>query len=396
MTRRSVAVVALALTAVLVLTGCSGGGAGSQGKESAKNLPDILIGNPQDLSSTNSAYGKGITNSAQMIFDKVNAEGGINGRKLKLVTYDVKLDVNEAINAYKRLCDQDKVVAVLAPPVSNQVLALAPIAEEKKVPLVGPFVDDRCTNPEPGKLWNYTFIMQQSSKQQAQALAAYAMNELKFKKFALLYNVGNSFSVSLAKPFMEYVKANGGQIVAEETFQFGDKDFRGQLTKIKAANPDAIYLPNYPAEIPLNIQQAKDLGIKAQLLGDNVCLPFALQAGEAAEGLIFHNSIDPNDPNNQEFIKAYKERYKIDPVPQAYSGYDSAMILVEAIKLAAKEGEITPASITRNLLNVKDMPGLQSKITLSPTTHKMIKPTVPILKIQNAQFICLTKYVSPE
>jgi branched-chain amino acid transport system substrate-binding protein len=124
----------------------------------AASTEDILIGNVQDLSGPNKAFGLGMTNAATTMVEKVNAAGGVNGRKIKLISYDTKGDVNESINAYRRLVEQDKVVSVLGPPIANIGIALAPVTEEMKVPMVGLFMDDRSTIQTNGSPWNYMFL----------------------------------------------------------------------------------------------------------------------------------------------------------------------------------------------------------------------------------------------
>ena len=205
---------------------------------------EILIGNIQDLSGPNKAFGLATVNGAQMYFDQINAAGGINGKKLKVISYDTKSEVNEAISAYRRLCDLDKVSVIIGPPIANMGIALAPLTDAKKIPIIGLYMDERATTKPDGAPWTYMFLAQNSSGAQARTIAAYAIKDLKLKKYAVLLNQQNAYSVSLAEPFVNYVTENGGTIVAKETFMTADKDYRAQLTKIKQANPEAIYMPN--------------------------------------------------------------------------------------------------------------------------------------------------------
>ncbi len=213
-------IVSLLLSVILVLgllslTACST----AQGGE-------IVIGNIQDLSGNTSVWGKAVANGAELAVEKINKDGGINGKMLKLVTYDTKGDVKEAINAYNRLAGQDKATVVLGPPVSNIGIALAPIANEKKVPVVGSFIDPRVTVKEDGTPQPYMFLVQPTSVQYAEILASYTMEKLGAKKIAVLYDQSNAFSVSLVKPFMAFVQKKGGQIAVEEIYMKGDKDFK--------------------------------------------------------------------------------------------------------------------------------------------------------------------------
>jgi branched-chain amino acid transport system substrate-binding protein len=337
----------------------------------AASTEDILIGNVQDLSGPNKAFGLGMTNAATTMVEKVNAAGGVNGRKIKLISYDTKGDVNESINAYRRLVEQDKVVSVLGPPIANIGIALAPVTEEMKVPMVGLFMDDRSTIQTNGSPWNYMFLAQNSSTIQAQIIAAFGMKELGLKEFAIIYNSQNAYSVSLAEPFKKYVLENGGKILIEETYTTADKDYRAQLTKIKSVNPPAIYAPAYPAEIPLVLTQAYELGITATILGDNSFVPFALGSSTdpaATKKVYFPYGIDPNDANLAVWTKAYTAKYNVAPVAQAYSGEDAFGIMVEAIKACG--ATVTSDCIAKQVINVKNYAGLQGKVVISPTRHQ--------------------------
>ena len=159
-------------------------------------MGDLLIGNVQDLSGPNKAFGLAMTNAANMMLEEINAAGGVNGRMIKLISYDTKGDVNESINAYRRLVEQDKVVSILGPPIANIGIALAPVTEEMKVPMVGLHMDDRSTIQDSGVPWTYMFLAQNSSTTQAHTIAAFAMKELGLKEFAVIYNSQNAYSVS--------------------------------------------------------------------------------------------------------------------------------------------------------------------------------------------------------
>jgi branched-chain amino acid transport system substrate-binding protein len=361
---------------------------------------DILIGNVQDLSGPNKAFGLATVNGAQMYFDKINAAGGINGRKLTIISYDTKSEVNEAISAYRRLGDLDKVSLVIGPPIANMGIALAPIAEQKKVPVVGLYMDERATTKQDGSPWTYMFLAQNSSGAQARTIAQYAVKDLKLKKFALLYNQQNAYSVSLAEPFIEYVTANGGSIVAKETFMTADKDYRAQLTKIKQANPEAIYMPNYPQEIPLTLQQSFDLGIKATILGNNSYIPFALASNtdpKASEGVYFPYGIDPSDPKLKEYSAEYEKKFGYPAITQAFSGWDLGGAIVEAYKRALAVNQKPSGDLlAAELAKTKDFPGYQGSFTISPKTHRPLGLTMYILQVKAGKPVTLGKITPPE
>ncbi len=361
---------------------------------------EILIGNIQDLNGPNKAFGLAMTNAAEIYKDRVNAGGGINGMKLKIISYDTKSEVNEAISAYRRLCDLDKVSVVLGPPIANMGIALAPIAEGKKVPIIGLFMDERGTTQPNGKPWTYMFLAQNASGAQARTIGSYAIKELKLKKYALLYNQQNAYSVSLAEPFIAYVTAGGASVGVKETFLTADKDYRTQLTKIKQANPEAIFMPNYPQEIPLTLQQAYDLGIKATILGNNSYIPFAMAShtnSKASEGVYFPYGIDPSDPKLKEFGAEYEKRFGYPAISQSFSGWDSFGALVEAYKRALSVSKKpTPQMLADELSKTKDFPGYQGPLTISPKTHRPTGLPMYILQVKGGKPVTLTRYIPPE
>lgn len=357
---------------------------------------EILVGNLQDESGPMKALSIACTYAATMQVEKINAAGGINGHPIKLITYDTRSDVNEAINAYHRLVEQDKVVAVFGPPIANIGIALAPVAEELKVPVVGLFMDDKCTIQENGEPWHYMYLVQNSAPVQGKIIAQFAIQDLKAKTAAILYNSQNSYSVGMAIPFEEVFTSGGGQIVAKETYTSTDKDFRPQLTKIKAANPDVIYFPSYPVEIPLIYTQAYELGITVPMLGSNSVLPTGLapQTDPAATAnTYFPYGINPTEPDSLAFAQEYKAKFGIEPVAQAFSGYDAFGVLVQAISACGEE--ITSECINQELNNVKDYQGFQGSITISPTTHQPVPLPMAIMTIKDgkAEFV---KWYTPE
>lgn len=392
-----------ALTMILVfvlamsLTAC-GGGSKSSEKPSAGEAPkapeEILIGNLQDTSGPTSVWGKAVTIGIEMAIKKINDHGGINGKQLKLISYDTKNDVQEAINAYNRLVTSDKVVAIAGPPISNIGIALAPITEEKKVPFVGSFIDERATTKPDGTPYTYMFLVQPSSSQQAQIMAGYAMEKVGLKKFAVLYNQANSYSVSLSKPFIEYVKSHGGEVVIEETYKSGDKDFKTQLAKIKNTKPDAIYAPNYVQELTLIVQQARALGIELPIVGGlDAAPPFASLAGEAANKVLFPNNFAYDEPQLKEVYDAYKAKYSEEPLNKVFLGYDTMLVIAEAIK---KAGSTDSTKIAEAAATLKDVQGTTGTISISSKTHRPYGLSMVMFEIDNGKYIAKERYLTKE
>ena len=185
------ALIGLLVIGMTVFAGCGSSSSGSQ---------EIVIGNLQDLSGPTSVLGNAITRGVELAVNKINGQGGLNGKKIKLITLDTKGDVQEAIKAFNRLADQEKAVAVVGPPISNIGIGLASIAAAKKVAFVGNFADPRATVGEDGKVHPSMFLVQPSTVQYGEIMASYAVEKLGLKKIAILYDQSNAYAVSLVAP----------------------------------------------------------------------------------------------------------------------------------------------------------------------------------------------------
>ena len=385
MSKRMIALSLVVLfTAGIVFAGC-----GSSKEEF------LVIGNVQDMSGMTSVFGNAETRGAELAIEKINAAGGIGGKKIKLITLDTKGDPKEAINAYNRLVDQEKAVAVLGPPISNIGLALAPIANSKKVAILGSFIDPRVTVGEGGKAQPAMFLMQPSSVQYAEIMAGYAVEKLGLKKIAILYNQSNAYSVSLIKPFRDYAESLGATVVIEEKYTKDDKDFKTQLAKIKESGADLLYAPNYTQELVILVKQRKQVGLNIPIIdGLDLAEPFAKNVGdnEAADNAYFANNYSEKEPQLISVRNAYKAKYNNEePINKAYLGYDKILIIAEAIKKA--NNSTKPEDIIKGLEQIKDLQATTGVITLSPTTHQPVGLSMVISKIEKGQYVEIGRYV---
>ena len=354
---------------------------------------EIVLGNLQDLSGPTSVLGNAVTRGAELAVEKVNAAGGFKGDKIKLVTVDTKGNVQEAIKAFNRLLDHEKAVAVLGPPVSNIGLAIAPIANEKKIPVLGSFIDPRVTVQENGEAQPSMFLIQPTSTQYAEIIASYANEKLGYKKFAVLYDQSNAFAVSMLKPFKAYIEKRGGTVVAEETYTKSDKDYRAQLNKIKSAGADVLYIPNYTQDLVITVKQAKQIGLNLPMVsGLDAAPPFATLVGdpEAANNIYFANNFSDKEPQLTEVRNAYKAKFNEDPINKAYLGYDKVTVLLKAIELG---GGASGPQIIAGLSKIKDVQGTTGIITLSPKTHQPLGLSMVMYKIENGKYSEIGRYV---
>jgi len=359
----------------------------------AQSAPkEIVIGNLQDISGPTSVWGNAVTRGAEIAIEKINAAGGVDGAMLKLITLDTKANVQEAIKAYNSLVSS-QAVAVVGPPVSNIGLALAPIANKAGVPLVGSFIDPRVTVGEDGKPQTAMFLMQPSSIQYSEIMAGYTVEKLGLKKVGVLYDQSNAFAVSLLKPYVEYVKKAGGQIVSEQIYTKGDKDYKTQLAKIKEAGADCLYFPNYIQDAVLAMKQRKQIGLNIPVIGGlDFAPPFAslVNDPEAADDIYLANNFSEKEPQLAEVWKIYKAKYNEDPVNKVFLGYDKILLIREGMKLG---GGTASAQIIEGLSKVKNLQGTTGVLTISPETHQPTGLSMVMYKIEKGKYVELGRYV---
>jgi branched-chain amino acid transport system substrate-binding protein len=363
--------------------------AGLTGMAAAKEL---LIGNMQDISGPTSVWGNAVTRGAEIAIEKINAAGGIDGAMLKLVTMDTKANVQEAIKGYNSLVSSG-VVAVVGPPVSNIGLALGPIANKAGVPVVGSFIDPRVTVGEDGKPHAAMFLMQPSSIQYSEIMASYTIDVLGLKKVGVLYDQSNAFAVSLMKPYVDYIKAAGGEIVSEQVYTKGDKDFKTQLLKIKDAGADCLYFPNYIQDAVLAMNQRKQVGLDVPVIGGlDFAPPFAslVNDPEATNDIYLANNFSETEPQLKEVWDVYKTKYGENPVNKVFLGYDKVLLIQEAMKLG---GGTSAAQVIAGLSQVKELQGTTGVLTISPETHQPVGLSMVMYKIEKGKYVELGRYV---
>lgn len=376
----------LSATLVLSMVGC--------GKKADPQTPgttggeEIIIGAIQDLSGGSSVSGVAMDRGAKLAVDEINAAGGINGKKIKYISYDTQGKPQEALNAYTRLTDQDKAVAVVGPPISNIGLALIDTAKEKKVPVVGAFIDSRVTQKEDKTPNDYMFLVQPTNEQSGIIQASYLIDELKLTKVALFYDKTNAFGVSQVGAFKAYVEANGGEIVTEQVFKSGDVDFKVQLNKIKESGAQAIFAPNYPKDNTLYCTQMNQLGMDQDIVtmgGLEFAPPFltTLPNPEIVNNVYFALNVAFDDPKlqklNQLYIDTYEDAKTVDDISvKVYLGYDAIRLIAEAIKNA---DAITGEGIKNGLEKIEAFDALPGKIGFSTKSHQPIGLSMVMYKI---------------
>ncbi len=342
---------------------------------------DILIGEYGSLTGSEATFGQETHNAIMLAVDEINAAGGVNGRKLRVLTEDDQSKTEEAANAVTKLITQNEVVAVLGEVASSSSLAAAPICQAHKVPMITP----SSTNPAVTQKGDYIFRVCFLDSYQGQAMANYIANNLKMKNAALLVDVKTDYSTGLAKFFEEQFVKNGGRIVARQSYAKGDNDFRSQLTAIRAANPDVIFIPGYYNDVGQIAMQARDLGLRQPIAGgDGWESPKLIEiGGPALEGAFYSTHYFPADPNPivQKFVNAYRARHQRTPDGLAALAFDAAHVLADALRRA---GSTDGPKLRDAIAATKGFQGVTGTITIGPDRDPVGKNMV-IVEVRNGQ-----------
>lgn len=344
---------------------------------------EILVGEYGSLTGPEGTFGQSTHNGIMMAMDEVNAAGGVKGRMIKVLTEDDQSKAEEAANAVSKLISQNNVVALLGEVASSNSLAAAPIAQSNKVPMISP----SSTNPAVTEKGEYIFRMCFIDSYQGESMANYLSRQLKMSRAAILVDVKSDYSTGLAQFFERAFVANGGRIVVKQSYAKGDNDFRSQLTAIRSANPEVIFIPGYYTDIGQIAIQARDLGITQPLAGgDGWESPKLVEiGGKALEGCFYSNHYFAGDPQPmvRQFVEKYRERFGQTPDSLAALGYDSAKVLANAMSQAT---QLDGPAIRDQIAATKNFPGVTGTITLGPDRNPTGKKLV-ILEVRNGNVV---------
>lgn len=336
------------------LAGCSGG----KDKDSAEGSDVIKIGANLELSGPVASYGSSIAAGADLAVKEINAAGGIDGKKIKLVKVDNKSESSEATAAAIKLATQDKVNAMIGPATSGNVLATVQIANKNKVPLVtASGTAPNVTENEDGSINDYAFRTCFIDPFQGIVAANFATEELKVKNVAIFADNSSDYAKGLAASFTKQIEANGGKVVAKEAYIKGDTDFKSTLTNLKSEKPEFIFIPGYYEEVGLIVKQARELGIDVPLMGaDGWDSPklVDLAGAEALNNTFITNHYSSQDPDEtiQKFVETFKAEYKEAPNAFHALGYDTVYYIKDAIERA---GSTDGEAIQKALAETKDL-----------------------------------------
>ena len=367
-------IVLTVLTCSLAFGGCA-----------PKETNDIRIGVNAEITGSKPTVGDSCKNAAQLLVTQVNADGGLKvGDKKWPVTLFIEDNEDKPESAAavaKKLISQNNVLAILGPNASGNAIPAARICEDAKVIMITPW----STNPKTTENMKYVFRACFVDDFQGQVMAKFARDNLKANTAAVLYDVASEYNKGIAEIFKKEFEAMGGKVVAFESYTKDDKDFSSQLTKIKAANPDVLFLPNYYNEVPLQVQQARRLGLTCAIIGSDSWGSDELLklGGKDLEGCFFstHYAPDIATTQAQKFIKEYEAKYGKKPDDVAALTYDSLNLLLTAI---SKAGSLDRQKVRDALANITEFEGVTGKMKFKGTGDP-IKSAV-IIQIKDGKF----------
>lgn len=366
--------------------------AGCNPMNQEQTTADIPIGLLATLSGESVSVGEATVQGAEIAVTALQAEGGIrvggHNRSVRLVVVDDQDQVDAVVNAARQLIYQEGVVAIIGPQFSRNAIPAAQLAEAAKVPLISP----RATNPDVTKDKNYVFRTIFIDPFQGEVMASFARQDLGATTAGILYDVASAYNRGIAEVFRERFEAAGGQVVAFEGYTTGETDFTPYLTTIRKSQPDVLFLPNYEFEVPLQVKQARELGLTSTLLGSDSWGSIVPSDRSLLEGAYFSDQFSPktDSPKAQAFIKQFQQTYDRLPTGVSASTYDAVMLVAQAIQQGE---EATPEAIREWLSKIDHFEGVTGTIEFRDTGDP-IRSAV-ILQIQGDELL-FHKQVDPQ
>lgn len=342
----------------------------------------IKIGMALPLTGTEASYGQDSLQGAQLAMEEINAHGGVlGGRQIQLVVKDNQSKAGETSIIARELINRSHVSALAGEGSSGRTLEAAPIAQKTGIP----FISAGSTNLKVTQVGSFIFRMCFTDIFQGQVMAKFAYSVLGKRNVAVLLDNTKDYSIGLAQSFSKDFIALGGRIVVRQSYGAGDKDFSAQLTAIKAAHPDAVFLPTYYTDAASIINQARQLGLDVSFLGGDGwdSAEFLKMGGKALEGAYFadHFSAENQNPLIQNFVKDYQKKYGVPPSALAALTYDSIKLLADAMQRA---GTAEPAKLRDVLAATANFPAVTGTITFDENRNP--KKDAVIIQVRDGEF----------
>lgn len=349
----------------------------------------IKIGVVEPLSGGTATFGQENINGLKMALEKINNSTTLKGHKIELIVEDDKSDQIEATNAIRKLINVDKVLIVVGEVTSSNTLAMAPIAQEAKVPLIS----SAATNEKVTTVGNYISRTCFTDGFQGVVMAKFAYNTLKKRNTLIVVDNTSDYSKGLAKSFeTEWLKLGGKLATTDElSYSQKDSDFSTLIRKMIRYKPDVVFLPGYYEEVGKILKQARALGLTVPFLGGDgwdspKLVEIAGPKGILGNYISSHFAPDDVDPKIQEFVKEYLVRYKVKPGAMAALGYDVIGVIANAISRAKN---LTSEELNKALISTQNYPGITGNITLD--SNRNSRKSAVVLETTATGFVFNTK-----
>lgn len=363
----------------------------SAGSGSTQNLPPapdentVRIGLLAPLSGDVRIFGESVKNGFQLAVEEGQRQAG--NLKIEYVVADDRNDPNEGVNAAAKLIKQDKVSAIVGSVTSRVTIPVSDYVRHHKIPSITPTAtNEKVTVDNGGQPKEYIFRACFIDPYQGNVAARFALENLKAKSAAVLYDFHNPYSEGMAGNFKEAFEKGGGKVTTFKAYENRDVDFSEVLARIARQNPDILYLPDYYMRVSLIGKQARQMGVKATFLGgdgwDCPDLDFA-----TLKGGYFINHWSPDDPRPEvrDWVNRYMAEYGAQPDIMATLAYDATKMLLSAIETANSSD---PAKIKETLQDLKDFPGVTGKISFDQYGNP-VKPAT-VMQIKNGKQVFVT------
>jgi branched-chain amino acid transport system substrate-binding protein len=369
---------------ILVCALIAGVGNGCTKKAGVANLGGIF-----PMTGGAATFGISSKNGLQMAVDEFNTAGGaiIDGipTTVNAIVEDDTGSPEVGVSAAQKLINQDKVIGIIGALMSKVSLAIAPILQSAGIPMI----TGTSTSVQVTQIGDYIFRACFIDPFQGTVMANYVWNTGKLKTAAVLYDNGNDYNLGLAENFKSSFERLGGKVVAFEAFTDEEKtiDYKAQLTKIKAANPEFLYLPNYYGATALILKQAREMGLNVPAGGgDGWDSPKLVEvAGAAAEGSVFSNHFSKDDPRPevQTFVAAYRAKFNMDPDALATLTYDATGLFLKALANAGT----TKGSAIRDAMKAISFPGVTGLLTFDAQRNPIKSAVILTIKDGKQQYV---------
>jgi branched-chain amino acid transport system substrate-binding protein len=374
------------VVALVLLAAASCGSSSSSTSASSSSSAAFKFGLAGPFTGQYATYGSALKNGADIAVADLNAAGGVNGGQASYVVGDDLGDPKESVLVAQKFIDEKDILFVDGHMFSGATIAAGAKYETAGLPMISP----SATNPDITNLGKYIWRICITDAVQGADLAKYTVEQLGFKNIAIIYD-DSDYGRGLADAYEAAVKANGGTITGREQYTAGDTDFKPQLTKIKGGNPQLIFLSGYYPEGSKIAIQARELGLKAQLLGSDgyASAQIIKLGGAAVEGMLISTFFDPSkqDPAVQKFVDAYKAKFNGD-IPDYFSAnsYDVIMLVAQAAKDA---GSSSRAAIEDALLKMGTYNGISGAIKFDANGD--VQKPLDIVMVQGGALVTAPK-----